>query len=159
MGRYATLVLAALCGLSLATALVAAPTVPAEAPQVSTRLERVALFKNGLGYFVRRGELPASPTSVLLGPFAAPMHGTFWVSTPATAGLESVIVRETGVKGEEVDARSIPEPAESQCRAHGNGLDRRRRQGRDHRHPPLLCPGPAPHYPSQAPLSDGTGAQ
>lgn len=95
--------------VALGTAISAPAAEPADPPRVQTRLERVALFKNGLGYFVRRGELSASPTAALLGPFAAPAHGTFWVNTPATAGLESVIVHETRVKGEEVDARSMAE--------------------------------------------------
>jgi hypothetical protein len=48
---------------------------------IQTHLKRVALFKNGLGFFVREGALQADTNVILLGPFAAPSHGTFWVRT------------------------------------------------------------------------------
>ncbi|MCK4300260.1 MAG: hypothetical protein KAX80_12040, partial [Planctomycetes bacterium] len=61
-----------------------------------------------LGFFVREGTLNGDNTVALLGPFAAPSHGTFWVSCPAPAGLRSVIAREVTV-AEEVTAREVAE--------------------------------------------------
>jgi len=87
--------------------LQAAPAAPE--PRVQTRLERVALFKNGLGYFVRRGELSAAQHAALMGPFAAPVHGTFWVSTPATAGLESLVSRQVRMPGAPLEAANTAE--------------------------------------------------
>ncbi len=72
-----------------------------------TRVKRVALFKNGLGFFVREGTLGANRQTILLGPFAAPSHGTFWVSAPASAGLKNVIARQTVMKGDIIVAKDI----------------------------------------------------
>jgi hypothetical protein len=47
--------------------------------QVETHVKRVALFKNGLGFFVREGKLPDASV-VKISPFSAPAHGTFWLS-------------------------------------------------------------------------------
>ena len=74
---------------------------------VQTTLKRVALFKNGLGYFVHGGQLEAGKTQALVGPFAAPVHGTFWVSAPTSAGLGSVVARQVSVRGETVTARDL----------------------------------------------------
>jgi hypothetical protein len=76
--------------------------------EVQTRLKRVALFKNGFGLFVREGTLSEDEHVVLLGPFAAPSHGTFWLTAPARAKLTKALVRE--VKGsEETPARGLVE--------------------------------------------------
>jgi len=93
--------LSALCLLALSLSALAA-----EPAAVQTRLKRVALFKNGLGFFVREGTLNGDKSVALLGPFAAPAHGTFWVSCPAPAGLRSVIAREVTV-AEEIAAREL----------------------------------------------------
>jgi hypothetical protein len=86
----------------------AAATEPAKTPSVQTHLKRVALFKNGFGFFVREGTLSDDRTAVVLGPFAAPAHGTFWVSTPSRAQLAAVIAREVTVP-EKIEARTIYE--------------------------------------------------
>jgi len=77
--------------------------------RTETRLKRIALFKNGLGFFVREGTLSTSQGTVLVGPFAAPAHGTFWVSCPRTTGLTSVVAREIKVKGDPIPAREVAE--------------------------------------------------
>lgn len=95
-------------GIALVCALL--PLVPgraAEPTSVQTRLDRVALFKNGLGFFSRSGQLQAGQTQALVGPFAAPVHGTFWVSAPTSAGLGSIVARQVNVKGETVQARDL----------------------------------------------------
>jgi hypothetical protein len=96
------IVLALLPSLAAAAA---EPGTPASAP---TRITRVALFKNGLGFFVREGTLPVGARHVLLGPYAAPSHGTFWVSTPSRLRLQGLVARSVAVQ-EEVEARSVPE--------------------------------------------------
>jgi len=77
----------------------------AEAP---TRIERVALFKNGLGFFVAESALPDATGPVVIGPFPAASHGTFWVAYPANVRLENLVARET-VMEESVEAITVPE--------------------------------------------------
>ena len=95
----------AVCVVAMSVMLVGAlPAVAGDdaQPTVQTHLKRVALFKNGFGFFVREGALSEANKVVLLGPFAAPAHGTFWISTPSRAQLASVIARQVVVsqKGE-----------------------------------------------------------
>jgi len=66
----------------------------AKSPSVQTKIKRVALFKNGLGFFVREGALTGDESNALLGLVSAPAHGTFWVMCPGTSGLKNVISRE-----------------------------------------------------------------
>lgn len=106
MGRKCTRLFSVLVAAAIALSVVAAE--PAKPTPVQTRVKRVGLFKNGLGFFVREGTLTGDAANVLLGPFAAPSHGTFWVSGPASAGLESVVSREVTVK-EETPAATILE--------------------------------------------------
>jgi len=104
MSKIVRLLLALVVAYALAGAVFAAQ----EGMQsTQTRVKRVALFKNGLGFFVREGSLGANQRTILLGPFAAPSYGTFWVSAPASAGLENVIARQTVVKGEIIAAKDI----------------------------------------------------
>ncbi len=44
------------------------------------RITRVALFKNGLGYFTAVAELPEEATTIHLGQVPVPVHGTFWAT-------------------------------------------------------------------------------
>jgi hypothetical protein len=66
----------------------------APAGQMDTQVKRVALFKNGLGFFVREGKLPEGQV-VKIGTFAAPAHGTFWLSYPKQVDLLGLVARET----------------------------------------------------------------
>src|SRR5882672_8810670 len=50
-------------------------------PALKTRLVSVSLFKNGLGFVTREGELPKGQSVLLLEALPAPAHGTFWVYT------------------------------------------------------------------------------
>lgn len=52
---------------------------PNPSAQASVRIERVALFKNGLGYFVSTGSLPERETTIRIGQLPVPVYGTFWV--------------------------------------------------------------------------------
>ncbi len=81
---------------------------PVKVPSVQTHLKRVALFKNGFGFFVREGTLSDDKSVVVLGPFAAPTHGTFWVSSPSRAQLASLVAREVTVP-EKFEARTVYE--------------------------------------------------
>jgi len=104
LGLGIVLVLLAAMQISLLAGWAAA----AEPTEVSTRLDRVALFKNGLAFVVRQGQLPATAGPLVVDPLPVPMHGTFWVSYPTGVGLRDVAARES-VRHESVQALSIAE--------------------------------------------------
>ena len=83
-----------------------AETAPLPGP---LNLSRVALFKNGFGFFVGQASLSADGTeSSFLLP-AVPVHGTFWLSYPADVNLVSVVTEKVRSKGELLEAITIPE--------------------------------------------------
>jgi hypothetical protein len=53
-----------------------------EVSDVDVKIERVALFKNGLGYFASSATLPKGATNIRIGQLPVPSHGTFWVGYP-----------------------------------------------------------------------------
>ncbi|MGD0078879.1 MAG: hypothetical protein ABSB91_09700, partial [Sedimentisphaerales bacterium] len=72
----------------------------------SAELRQVALFKNGLGFFVSEVTVPDKVKSFSIVPEAAVSHGTFWVSYPPKVAVESVIARQVEGK-EQVEATTI----------------------------------------------------
>ena len=46
------------------------------------RIERLALFKNGLGYATATARLPDNARMVRLGQLPVPSYGTFWIAYP-----------------------------------------------------------------------------
>jgi len=90
------------------TLLLMAPTARGdEAAEAPTRLERVALFKNGLGFFVAASKLPDAAGPLLMGPYPASAHGTFWVAYPTAVKLEGLVAKKTFTRTS-VEALSIP---------------------------------------------------
>ena len=69
-------------------------------------LRQVALFKNGLGFFVSEVTIPEKAKSFYVVPDAAASHGTFWVSYPPKVEVESVVAREVEGK-EQVEATTM----------------------------------------------------
>ncbi|MFH1077504.1 MAG: hypothetical protein V1753_11875 [Pseudomonadota bacterium] len=59
--------------------------------QASVRIERVALFKNGLGFFVASGSLPEGETTVRIGQLPVPAYGTFWVGYPEDVKVRCLV--------------------------------------------------------------------
>ncbi len=57
----------------------AASTAPAADTNTPLKIERVALFKNGLGYATATTTLPAQTKIFRLGQLPVPSYGTFWV--------------------------------------------------------------------------------
>jgi hypothetical protein len=87
-----------------------APRTPGETPtpQESLDLQQVALFKNGVGFFVGQVTCPAGKASFQIALPTAPSHGTFWVSYPPSVTLTHVIAKQ--IESEQtVEAVSIPE--------------------------------------------------
>ena len=91
MTRAYVVGVAALCVLVLGSAQLQAaePT----SGEVTTRVREVGLFKNGLGYFVRTGQLPERAGDFVIRPLPAPAHGTFWVSYQAGVALNGLTAR------------------------------------------------------------------
>jgi hypothetical protein len=105
MKRSVVSLLAVLCLAALGAAALADSGKPAP---VQTRLKRVALFKNGFGFFVREATLTEDHRAALVGPFAVPSHGTFWVTAPSRSGFLGAVARKaTGT--EEIPARDLVE--------------------------------------------------
>ena len=80
----------------------------AEEPATEAKMElkQVSLFKNGLGFFVWEVTIPDKAKSFYVVPPAAASHGTFWVSYPPKADVESVIAKEVEAK-EQVEAVTV----------------------------------------------------
>jgi hypothetical protein len=94
--------------LVIAAILGFAGYVFAEEPATEAKMElkQVSLFKNGLGFFVWEVTIPEGVKSFYIVPDAAASHGTFWVSYPPKAEVESVIAKQVEGK-EQVDAVTI----------------------------------------------------
>jgi hypothetical protein len=73
---------------------------------VPMELKQVSLFKNGLGFFVSEVTVPDKVKSFSIVPEAAVAHGTFWVSYPPKAAVESVIAKQIEGK-EQVEAVTV----------------------------------------------------
>jgi hypothetical protein len=58
---------------------------------VKLRIEKIALFKNGLGFVVSSGELPGGTRTVRIGQLPIPTLGTFWVGYPGGVKLQNLV--------------------------------------------------------------------
>jgi hypothetical protein len=83
-----TLVWVLLCCIGLAGFATACERGPQEMP---LKIEKVALFKNGLGFFTSSGTLPGGTASVRMGGFPVPSYGTFWVGYRDKVKVRSLI--------------------------------------------------------------------
>jgi len=54
------------------------------------KIERLALFKNGLGYATATATLPPNATTVRIGQLPVPAYGTFWVGYPKEVKLRNL---------------------------------------------------------------------
>jgi hypothetical protein len=78
------------------------------ATHADVQLKQVALFKNGLGFFVSHVACPDDEDSFSFVPVGAASHGTFWVSYPTKVEVKKLTTKET--RSEElVPAITIPE--------------------------------------------------
>jgi hypothetical protein len=98
------LILVLSCALTVCTAC--ADSEITSAPE--TKLQQVALFKNGLGFFVSEVTIPYNKDSFSFVPLVAASHGTFWVSCPAKVQLKSLVAEEIE-KQEQLDVITINE--------------------------------------------------
>lgn len=71
---------------------IAAQAARADVPKdLDVRIKRVALFKNGLGYFNSSATLPSDGKTFRLGQLPVASLGTFWVSYPRDMKVRSLI--------------------------------------------------------------------
>ena len=54
-------------------------------------IERLALFKNGLGYATAMAKLPDHASTIRLGQLPVPCYGTFWLAYPKTVKVRSLV--------------------------------------------------------------------
>jgi len=98
--------------LVLSVVLMAAMTaLPADAQSQSAptaKVEKVALFKNGLGFFTSSMTLPNDLTQIELTGLPVPVLGTFWVAGDAEVKIRNVVSSVAEHK-ETVPVRSIGE--------------------------------------------------
>jgi hypothetical protein len=64
------------------------PTAPRD---VVLRIERLALFKNGLGYATATAQLPEGARTVRLGQLPVPSYGTFWIAYPKEVKVRGLV--------------------------------------------------------------------
>ncbi|UCC21510.1 MAG: hypothetical protein JSW23_06745 [Planctomycetota bacterium] len=76
--------------------------------KAEAELRQVALFKNGLGFFVYEVTCPKKSDSFSFVPCAAASHGSFWVSYPPKVELEGLTAREVDME-EMVEAVTVGE--------------------------------------------------
>jgi len=70
------------------------------------KIERVALFKNGLGFFSSSGKIPGKATRLRIGQLPIPSFGTFWVGY--SEGIKNpIIVSEIETFDDEIPTRNI----------------------------------------------------
>lgn len=79
-----------------------------EATHSDSKLQQVALFKNGLGFFISEVTCPKKKDTFSFIPLVAASHGTFWVAYPPKVTLKSFAAKEIELE-ESAEAISIEE--------------------------------------------------
>ena len=105
-GRLWLIWISAICAAILSLAPLA--TRATEIPDVDIKIDRVALFKNGLGFFTSSATLPEGATTVRLGQLPVPSHGTFWVAYPKDLKLRALFTSMEDVE-KKTSVRSLAE--------------------------------------------------
>ena len=104
--RFYGIVIGAICALIVI--LTGFGASADEVSDVDIEIERVALFKNGLGYFTSSATLPKGATNIRIGQLPVPSHGTFWVGYPEDMKVRALFTIMEDID-ETVPARSIVE--------------------------------------------------
>lgn len=99
-----------LWGVALATCFLAcAWAAEAAPPALKMKLVSISLFKNGVGFVTREGELPREQGAVLIQDLPAPALGTFWVYSPGSETSVTDVVGFESESVEQVEAISVAE--------------------------------------------------
>jgi hypothetical protein len=75
---------------------------------VKVEIEKLTLFKNGLGFIISNATLPENSKTVRIGQLPIPSFGTFWVGYPKDVKLQSLITSIEEVE-KKVPVLSIPQ--------------------------------------------------
>ncbi len=65
---------------------------------VKLRIEKVTLFRNGLGYILSEATLPENATTIRVGQLPVPSFGTFWVGYSEQVNPKHVLIVEIELK-------------------------------------------------------------
>jgi len=108
----------AIASILLCWCWVLTPSASARADETSssalkTKLVSVSLFKNGLGFVTRAGELPKGASTLLIEALPAPAHGTFWVYSENNEATVKDVVAFESQTVERVEATSVAEMIEA----------------------------------------------
>jgi len=82
-------------------------------PALRTKLVSVALFKNGLGFVARQGELPKGQGVSFIENLPAPAHGTLWVYPESDEASVIDVVAFESATVEVLQANSVAEMLEA----------------------------------------------
>ncbi len=80
---------------------------------ISTKITSISLFKNGLGFINREGELPKDATTVLIKELPVPTLGTFWAYTPGNSDAIQELVAFDRTAIENVPAANLGDVIEA----------------------------------------------
>ena len=75
---------------------------------VKIEIEKLTLFKNGLGFIISNATLPKNSKTVRIGQLPIPSFGTFWVGYPKDVKLQSLVTSIEEVE-KKVPVISIPQ--------------------------------------------------
>jgi hypothetical protein len=81
-------------------------------PMLNTKLTTISLFKNGLGFVSRQGELPRGDATVILNGLPEVVHGTLRAYSTDGAEVRSIIASQSE-KVESTEAIDISELLEA----------------------------------------------
>jgi hypothetical protein len=82
-------------------------------PRLDMKSTSVALFKNGLGFFIREGKVPQTSGWVVIEEVPSPILGTFWITGEGDGLTIKDTVAEKVKSTEKIDAISIEELLEA----------------------------------------------
>ena len=88
--------------------LIHSASAQSDQPTARPRIQQIALFKNGLGFFVSDVEIPDDTNSFSILPDGAASHGTFWVAYPPRVKLSALVAGSVDSK-KMTQAVTIPE--------------------------------------------------
>ena len=88
--------------------LIHSASAQSDQPTTRPRIQQIALFKNGLGFFVCQVQIPDDTNSFSIVPDGAASHGTFWVAYPPQVKLSALVAGSVDSK-KMTQAVTIPE--------------------------------------------------
>jgi hypothetical protein len=89
-----TVVLTVIVSIAVFSCPACAGSQAGNSAAADSTLRQVALFKNGLGFFISEVTCPATDDTFSFVPAAAAAHGTFWIAYPPQVKLHSLIAKE-----------------------------------------------------------------